>query len=105
MTAPKYDKGKPPIHLVDSVIITELAKVLEYGAKKYKAESWREGLLLSRYYSACMRHLLAWNSGETHDPETGLNHLSHAACNLQFMLYFTKNNPELDDRFIHEKLP
>ena len=96
--AMKFDDGKPPIDLIDQEIILELAKVLGYGAKKYKAHNWKIGLPISRYYSACLRHLLAFNSGETFDSDSGLNHLGHAACNLMFMLYMLKHKPELDDR-------
>lgn len=98
--AMKFDGEKPRMDLVDKEIILELAKILTFGAEKYEAHNWKIGLPMSRYYSACMRHLLAWNSGETLDPESGLNHLSHASCNLMFMLYFTKNKPHLDDRHV-----
>tara|TARA_R110001599_G_scaffold15833_1_gene65528 strand:- start:508 stop:900 length:393 start_codon:yes stop_codon:yes gene_type:complete len=101
--AMKFDGDKPRMDLVDKEIILELAKILTFGAEKYEAHNWKIGLPMSRYYSACMRHLLAWNSGETLDPESGLNHLSHASCNLMFMLYFTKNKPRLDDRHIPDK--
>lgn len=96
--AMKFDDGKPPIDLIDSTIILELAKVLGYGAEKYEAHNWKIGLPISRYYSACQRHLLAFNDGESLDPESGLSHLGHAACNLMFMLYMLRNKPELDDR-------
>lgn len=96
--AMKFDDGKAPIDLVDSTIILELAKVLGFGAEKYEAHNWKEGLPISRYYSAAMRHMMAFNDGETIDPESELNHLSHAACNLMFMLYMLKNKPGLDDR-------
>lgn len=96
--AMKFDHGKPPIDLIDQEIILELAKVLAYGAEKYEAHNWKIGLPISRYYSACMRHLLAFNAGETKDPESGLSHLGHATCNLMFMLYMLKYKPELDDR-------
>ncbi len=96
--ADKYDDGKPPIHLVDKEIIIELAKVLGYGANKYTANNWRSGLSFSRYYSACMRHLLSWNSGKDNDEESKLNHISHAATNLMFLINLMKNKPELDDR-------
>lgn len=97
--AMKFDDGKLPIDLIDQEIIIELAKVLGYGAKKYKAHNWKNGLPISRYYSALQRHILAFNNGETVDPESGLNHLGHAACNLMFMIYMMKNKPHLDDRF------
>lgn len=97
--ASKHDEGKAPIHLVDKEIIIELAKILEHGAEKYGAHNWRKGLPLSRYYSAAQRHLMAWNDGETNDADSGLNHLSHAACNLMFMIHFSKQEGNnLDDR-------
>jgi len=97
--AMKFDGGKPPIDLVDQELILEVAKVLDFGAKKYEAHNWKIGIPISRYYSAMQRHMLSWNNGEDLDPESGLNHLSHAACNLMFMLYHTKNSPKLDNRF------
>jgi hypothetical protein len=39
----KYDQDKPPIDLVPSVLIEEVAKVLAFGADKYEAHQWREG--------------------------------------------------------------
>lgn len=102
--AMKFDDGKAPVDLVDSQLIMEVAKVLGFGAKKYEAHNWKVGLPISRYYSAAQRHLLQWNDGEDLDPESGLNHLSHAACNLMFMLYHLKNKPNLDDRYKGEKL-
>jgi len=101
--AMKFDNGKPPVHLVDKELILETAKILGYGAEKYEAHNWRMGIPISRYFSAAQRHLLAWNDGEDIDPESGLLHLAHASCNLMFLLYHTKNNPQLDDRFNLEK--
>jgi len=100
--AMKFDNGKPPIDLVSPELITEVAKVLGYGAEKYAPHDWKKGLPLSRYYSAAMRHLLAWNSGEEEDSESGLSHISHASCNLMFILYFMKNKPKLDDRYLDD---
>ena len=84
----KFDKDKLPIYLVEPVLIDEVAKVLKVGAEKYGEENWKEGgISQQRYYSAAMRHMLAYRDGEFCDPESGLMHLSHAACNLMFMLY------------------
>jgi probable DNA repair protein len=41
-----------------------------------------------RYFSAAMRHLVAWKEGSTHDLESGLPHLAHAVCCLLFLLWF-----------------
>jgi hypothetical protein len=43
--------------------------------------------------------MLAWNDGESVDPETGISHLAHAACNLLFLLdYEARNMVDFDDR-------
>jgi len=96
----KYDEGKPPIDLVPSQAIIAIAKVLGFGAKKYSAHNWRKGIVFSRLLSAAMRHLLAYNAGESLDPESGLNHIAHAACCLSFLLTFeAEGRKDLDDRF------
>lgn len=99
----KYDQEKPRMDLLDSYAITELAKVLTYGAKKYSAHNWRDGIQLSRLIAASMRHLTALNGGETVDPETGLSHAAHLMCNAMFMTWNLKNRPELDDRYQEPK--
>ena len=76
----------------------ELAKVLDLGAKKYGKGNWKNGFNWSRLYGAAQRHLHQWYSGETFDTESGLNHLSHALCNLVFLIEFSRSHPELDDR-------
>lgn len=96
----KYDSEKPRIDLVPSVLIEETAKVLQFGARKYDIHQWKEGTDWTRMYNACMRHMLAWNEGETNDPESGLSHLAHAACNIAFLLEYNKINLGTDDRFV-----
>ena len=68
----------------------ELGKVLTFGAKKYAAFNWclGDGLDSLRLYGATLRHLVAYHNGENLDPESGLLHLSHVACELMFLLYF-----------------
>jgi hypothetical protein len=41
---------------------------------------------------------MAWYSGEDFDPESGLSHLAHAACNLMMLQEFEYTKPLLDDR-------
>jgi hypothetical protein len=82
----KDDDGKLRWDLLPLKPIEDTIKVLMFGANKYGPNNWRkvdDGL--NRYYSACMRHLVAHKSGELNDPETGLSHLAHAMCNLVFM--------------------
>lgn len=99
MKGKKFDQGKPRVDLLPSEPLFELAKVLTFGATKYGEHNWRQGMAWSRVYAAAQRHMMKWNSGETYDDETGLNHLSHACVNLLFLLYYSEHFEELDDRF------
>lgn len=98
----KYDEDKPNLSLLPSEALLEITKVLDFGAYKYSSHNWRGGFVWSRVYSAVMRHLLAWNSGETYDKDSGLNHLAHAACGLMFLLTFDKTQTGEDDRYKYE---
>jgi hypothetical protein len=52
-------------------------------AAKYSPDNWqRVPEPRERYFSAAMRHLVAWKEGATHDLESGLPHLAHAVCCL-----------------------
>lgn len=94
----KHDQAKPMMNLLDREALEGLAKVLTFGAKKYSAENWRKGLEYSRTTAALMRHLLAFNSGEDLDPESGLPHIDHLGCCWMFLSNATKTRPDLDDR-------
>jgi hypothetical protein len=85
----KKDAGKLPIELLPTRPIEAVARVLDFGAKKYAPNNWRKGLAFSRVYAAVIRHMWAWWRGEDNDRETGLPHLAHAACELFFLLDYT----------------
>ena len=85
----KYDDGKVRMELLPLECLTEIAKVLTYGANKYKDNSWKtvkNGR--ERYKGALLRHLAAADTGEVLDPETGLSHAAHMACNALFLLWY-----------------
>lgn len=94
----KHDDGKVQIALMPTEALEEIAAVFTFGAKKYAADNWRKGFTFRRVASACLRHLFAWLRGEDKDPETGLSHLAHAACNLMFLITFQKTGTGTDDR-------
>ncbi len=96
--ATKHDGGKPRTDLLDTYALLEVAKVLEFGARKYAPWNWAKGIEFSRLQGATLRHLLAFQGGEDIDPESGLPHLAHAMCCLMFLLSMTQRHPELDDR-------
>lgn len=82
----KFDEGKIEYHLFPIKSLAKITKVLMYGAKKYSPDNWRKCADNNRYYDAALRHLLAWKGGELKDPESGMPHLWHAACNLIFLV-------------------
>lgn len=87
----KNDCGKPMWDLLPFSSLKEVVEVLTLGAKKYSPHNWmRVPNPKSRYFSALMRHLVAWKRGERTDPETGLSHLAHAGCCLLFLIWHDK---------------
>lgn len=99
----KYDQTKEPLSLLSRTWLLGVASVMAFGARKYAAHNWRNGIERSRLISAALRHILAYNEGEDKDPETGLSHLDHASCCLMFARETHETHPELDDRFKHGK--
>jgi hypothetical protein len=83
----KHDYDKPRYDLLPPVAVEEMAKVLTFGAKKYKPNSWQhvEGGL-DRYRAALLRHIFAIQSGEIIDKESGLPHAAHAMCCSAFIV-------------------
>lgn len=95
----KYDGEKLRYDLVPVSFVRAVATILTHGAKKYDDNNWRHGMRWGRVYAAMMRHIEDWRAGEDIDPESGHHHLWHAACNLAFLIEYTQQYPEGDDRF------
>jgi hypothetical protein len=95
----KDDQDKPQLGLVPKSLIWAVGIILTFGAKKYGAENWRQGLAWSRPYNALLRHLTAWWAGETTDLESGKSHLWHAATELCFLIEYEESKTGLDDRY------
>lgn len=83
----KADAGKPRPTLVHPSLIWAVAAVREYGTKKYKdPENWRQ-VEPQRYRDALCRHILAYlEDPDGVDEESGLPHLWHIACNVDFLI-------------------
>ena len=99
MAGKKFDSGKVPMHLLAPDVLMEEAEVMGFGEAKYGAWNWLEGMHWSRLVGAAMRHLLAWHSGESKDPETGFSHLAHCRCCLGMLMGYEKHGLGTDDRF------
>lgn len=93
----KYDADKPRMDLIDPDAITGLASVLTFGAQKYAAHNWRQGISNSRLIAAMLRHLFAIMRGEYIDPESKLPHIDHVGCCWMFLSHNMKNRPDMDD--------
>ena len=90
----KYDAGKPRYSLVPPKALEGVAKVLTFGAKKYEANSWQLMEDTSRYMDALMRHIEAVRQGETHDTDSGLQHMAHVATNAMFLFEFIERDSD-----------
>lgn len=95
----KDDAGKPPMSLLDRTALSQIAKVLAFGAKKYGMHNWRGGLEIHRLLDAALRHIYAFADGENNDSESGLSHLAHAQCMLMMAQWMHRNRPDVDDRY------
>ena len=89
----KADAGKPQLSLVPSQIIRDIARVREYGNKKYgDPENWKT-VEPERYRDAAYRHLLSYIDNPAGvDEESGLPHLWHLACNVAFLCEMEKEH-------------
>ena len=101
----KQDYGKAKLSLVPRRIIWDVAAIREYGNDKYPdggPDNWR-GVEPERYRDAAYRHFLRYlDDPKAVDPESGLPHLWHLACNIAFLcemedIYLSKN-PDVVER-------
>ena len=84
----KGDGGKNRWDLVYHPFLTEMVKVLTFGADKYDDYNWQK-LSRERIEAAVNRHFNdQYLQGEKSDDETGLSHLAHMACSLMFLHWF-----------------
>jgi hypothetical protein len=100
MKAETYDDGKPPLANLPLAGLNSVARVQAYGHKKYgDFHNFRKGMEVSRNLSCAMRHIMAYMDGQDKDPESGENHLGHAACRLFFVLQNLEDGVLIDDRY------
>ena len=79
----------------------EKVKAFMFGIEKYAPWDWlyKNPYKYSEGYDKVRRHIEAWRDGETHDPESGLHHLAHAAADIDILLTYALRGmgEELDD--------
>ena len=87
----KADNGKLQLSLVPMDILTAIARVREYGNRKYKCPDNWKNVEPQRYIDATLRHMVAFvNNPKSVDEESGLPHLWHIACNVAFLVSLVK---------------
>lgn len=79
-------------NLIPAECLEELAIILTYGANKYEPHNWKKCTNMDFYWDSLFRHLQQYRLGESVDKESGFNHLSHALCNLMFLVYFERKD-------------
>lgn len=84
---PKDQAGKTDWSVFPFQEAGEVARVFAFGASKYGAPfTYRKGIPQAELWAAAMRHMIAHQSGETIDPESGCSHIAHVAANALMML-------------------
>lgn len=100
-TGVKFDQGKVRISILPGLAIEQVAKVGEFGAKKYGDYNYKLGMPVTKYINAAFRHIfIQWLfKNEDLDQESGLPHLAHGAWNILTALEQSILKPEFDDRY------
>ncbi len=84
----KEYRGKLNYCLVPRMLLTAVARIREYGNRKYEAggpDNWKN-VDPQRWREAAFRHFLAYLDDPLGlDEESGLPHLWHLACNIAFL--------------------
>lgn len=75
-----------------------IARVLDYGRRKYAAWNWSKGMAWSIALACAARHLEWILLGQADDAESGLPHFGHAGCNVVFLIQYHRTFLEGDDR-------
>ncbi|AVX04258.1 hypothetical protein MXMO3_01732 [Maritalea myrionectae] len=104
----KDDGGKPRMDLLPPELLFGVSQVLGFGAEKYAARNWEQGMSWGRVFGALMRHMWAWWAGKGPttrsflfgdvDAETGYSHLWHAGCCIAFLIAYEERGIGEDDR-------
>lgn len=96
----RFNKGKPQLSYVMSTgpALDGVARVMEFGAKKYARDNWKKGLEPDAILDSLLRHVAKYLNGEYLDlnehgeadkDHSGLPHVDHITTNALFLGYHT----------------
>ena len=94
----RYNKGKSRVDLLSPLAMMGTAAVLEFGSKKYAEGNWQKGISWRATIGCLLRHTFKFMMGEDMDPESGLPHVDHIACNAMFLQEYFRTRRSFDDR-------
>lgn len=100
-TGTKLDDGKLRHDLLPPDALNEVARVFTFGANKYAARNWENGMDWGRVYAAQQRHMMAFWGGEMYDPETGMLHTAHASFGTLVLTAYSLRGIGKDTRANH----
>jgi Domain of unknown function (DUF5664) len=99
----KADQDKPALAYIPKAALYAEGEAFSYGAKKYAAWNYKNGISVTRTLGAALRHLLQFLDGEDKDAESGTHHLGCARANIAMALDTLENHPSMDDRYKAKK--
>lgn len=95
----KADQSKPDMTHIPIEAMWAMADAFTYGAKKYAADNYREGLYVRRQIAAALRHIYQLLDEGNIDEESGCKHIGSALASLAMAAYTIEKKPEFDDRY------
>lgn len=94
----KLDTGKARFDLLPPDALLATAGVFTFGAEKYAARNWEQGMDWGRVFAAQQRHMMAFWGGEMYDPETGMLHTAHASFGTLVLTAYALRDLGADSR-------
>jgi hypothetical protein len=85
-------EGKGRFDLIPFQALMRLALHYERGAKKYSGRNWEQGMNISRYADAAMRHLMKYMAGWNDE-----DHLAAVAWNVFSIMHHEAALPQMQD--------
>lgn len=88
----RYNEWKTRWSLVDWKSMEPMVQVLEFWAKKYSEDNWRNPMDKKQILNSMMRHMVKLMDWEEIDSESGLGHIWHIMANALFYSFHSKSN-------------